>query len=370
MISRQEFGQTGHLNSRIIFGSWALTNATKEKADSTLQMLESYGVNSIDTAPMYGNVEKLIGSWLTKNRKDYFVATKTRSRSYKRALKDLEQSLKNLQVEFIDLWQMHGLTNPAGWEKAMGPGGALEAFIEARDNGLVRYLGVTGHGNKAPRMHIRSLEHFDFDSVLLPYNYVMMQDPRYAADFIELVKICDERKVALQTIKSIARRSWGDRQKTHNTFFYEPLEKQSAIDKAVHWVLGLNDSFLVSVGDLELLPRVLDAASRFEKQPSDSEMNNMVAEYHIQSIWESQRRVEGRHTWGGQMSKIIDKLIREGFFGNPKGQNVEQVLEALQSNGLSLTDKRKNVVSALSRRARDGVLKRDKTSNGWVYWTE
>jgi predicted aldo/keto reductase-like oxidoreductase len=245
---------------------------------------------------MYGNAEKLIGPWLTHKRHKFFVSTKTRSRSYQGAKKNLEKSLNNLQVEYIDLWQLHGLTNPAGWKKAMGPNGALEALIEARDNGLVRFLGVTGHGNKAPSMHIQSLDRFDFDSVMLPHNFVMMQNSQYATDFYELIRICEERQVAIQTIKSIARRSWRDRPKTHNTYFYEPLTQKSAIDKAVHWSLGLESSFVVSVGDLELLPRVLDAASRYEKQPCETEMNEMVTDYDIQSIWSSSRKKKGRQT--------------------------------------------------------------------------
>jgi predicted aldo/keto reductase-like oxidoreductase len=180
---------------------------------------------------------------------------------------------------------MHGLTNLIGWEKAMGPDGALEAFTEARDNGLVRFLGVTGHGNKAPSMHKRSLERFDFDSVILPYNYVMMQDPRYANEFNELIKICEEHQVAVQTIKSIARRSWKGRPKTHNTYFYEPLIHHTAIDKTVHWAMGLDNSFLISAGDLELLPRVLDAAIRFENRPSETEMREMATIFKIESIF-------------------------------------------------------------------------------------
>jgi predicted aldo/keto reductase-like oxidoreductase len=180
---------------------------------------------------------------------------------------------------------MHGLTNPAAWEKAMGPGGALEAFVEARDKGLVRFLGVTGHGGKVPAMHKRSLERFYFDSVLLPYNYSLMQNPQYAADFNALVGLCHQRNVAIQTIKSIARRPWGRRPKTHNTYFYEPLETQDAIDKTVHWALGFPDSFLVTAGDARLLPKVLDAANRFEKRPSDREMRAIVDEFDIQPIF-------------------------------------------------------------------------------------
>jgi predicted aldo/keto reductase-like oxidoreductase len=180
---------------------------------------------------------------------------------------------------------MHGLTGPAGWERAMGPGGTLEAFIEARDKGLVRFLGVTGHGLKAPAMHIRSLERFDFDTVLVPYNYSLMQNPRYAADLGALVTLCREHNVAIQTIKSIARRPWDDRPKTYNTYFYEPLDTQEAIDKAVHWVLGYPDTFLITAGDMKILPKMLEAANRFEKRPSDTEMSAIGDKLDIQPIF-------------------------------------------------------------------------------------
>jgi predicted aldo/keto reductase-like oxidoreductase len=180
---------------------------------------------------------------------------------------------------------MHGLTSPAGWERAMGTGGTLEAFLEARDKGLVRFLGVTGHGLKAPAMHVRSLERFDFDTVMLPYNHSLMQVPRYATDWEALVTRCRERQIAVQTIKSIARRSWAGRPKTYNTHFYEPLDTQEAIDKAVHWVLGYPDAFLVTAGDMQVLPKILDAADRFEARPSDADMAALAAELAIQPIF-------------------------------------------------------------------------------------
>lgn len=285
MIPKQEFGRAGHQSTRVIFGAYALSKATQKEADCTLALLQEYGVNHIDTAPMYGNAEKVIGSWLAKHRDDFFVATKTRSRSRQGALNNLKRSLELLHVDHIDLWQMHGLTNPVGWEKAMGPGGALEAFVEARDEGLVRFLGVTGHGSKVPAMHKRSLERFDFDTVLLPYSYVQMQNLRYATDFNELVRLCRERNVAVQTTKSIARRPWGSSPKTHNTYFYEPLVNQDAIDKSVQWALGFQDSFLITAGDMKLLPKMLDAANRFEKRPTDKEMSAIVEEFDIQPIF-------------------------------------------------------------------------------------
>ena len=285
MISKQAFGRTGHTSTRVLFGSYALSKATQAEADRILELLLEYGVNHIDTAPIYGNAEKRIGPWMEKHRGDFFIATKSNRRTYQGARDDLVRSLDRLRVDYLDLWQMHGLTNPAGWERAMGPGGALEAFVEARDKGLVRFLGVTGHGLKAPAMHLRSLERFDFDSVLAPCNYPLMQKPHYAADLEALLALCRERTVAAQIIKSIARRPWEDRPRTYNTYFYEPLDTQAAIDKAVHWILGIPDTFLISAGDMQVLPKVLDAATRFEARPSDAEMAAEAAAFAMQPIF-------------------------------------------------------------------------------------
>ncbi|MFW9853056.1 MAG: aldo/keto reductase [Candidatus Thorarchaeota archaeon] len=285
MILKSEFGRTGHISTRIIFGGYALSKATQTEADRILDILLENGVNHIDTALGYGNSEKCIGKWMEKHRDDFFLATKTRHRSYKGAWEDLQRSLKQLRVDYIDLWQMHGLTNPAGWEKAMSPEGTLTAFIEARDKGLVKYLGVTGHGSKVAAMHKLSLERFDFDSVLLPYNYIMMQNPRYAADFTDLVELCNKRNIAVQTIKSVVRRPWENRPKRYNTYFYEPLENQEAIDVAVHWSMSLNNSFVITAGDMQILPKILKAAKSFKEQPTDEEMKALVDEYGIQKIF-------------------------------------------------------------------------------------
>lgn len=374
MIPRQEFGRTGHHGTRVIFGSWALCKATQAEANHALALLQEYGVNHIDTAPMYGNAETCIGSWMKKHRDDFFLATKTRQRTYKEAWEGLRRSLSRLKVDYVDLWQMHGLTSPAGWEKAMGPGGALEAFVEARDKGLVRFLGVTGHGNDVPAMHRRSLERFDFDSVLLPCNYMLMQNPRYAADFNELVGLCRKRNVALQTIKSIARRPWGSRPRTCNTYFYEPLDTQDAIDKAVHWSLGFQNSFVITAGDLQLLPRVLNAANRFERRPSDEEMRAMVDELEMQEIFQHAPRArlqgKGPHTWGGQASQALGELIREGFFKHPEKRTLEQMVKAFKSKGILTEGKEVSISNILAGRVKKGVLKKAKDSNGRVYWTQ
>ena len=285
MIPKQAFGRTGHASTRVIFGAYALSQATQAEADRILALLLESGVNHLDMARSYGNAEKRIGPWMAAHRDGFFLATKTGRRTSQGAWDDLRRSLDWLGVDHVDLWQMHGLTSPTGWERAMGPGGTLEAFIEARDKGLVRFLGVTGHGLKAPAMHLRSLERFDFDSVLVPYNYALMQNPQYAAGFEALAARCRERQVALQTIKSVARRPWKGRPKTYNTYFYEPLEAQDAVDRAVHWVLGRPDTFLITAGDTHILPKVLEAARRFEAPPADADMAADVAALAIEPIF-------------------------------------------------------------------------------------
>ena len=271
MIDKQPFGRTGHMSTRTLFGAAALSQVTQAEADSTLEVLLEYGINHIDTARSYGDAELRIGPWMEQHRDRFFLATKTDKRTYESAWEELEQSLERLRVDYVDLWQMHYLVDPEEWETAMGPGGALEAFVEAREQGLVRFLGVTGHDIAIAGMHKRSLERFDFDSVLLPANYVLMQNPEYAAGFAALVAKCQERNVAVQVIKSICRRPWGDRPQTRNTW-YEPLEEQDSVDRATHWVLGQPGLFLNTPGNIHVLPKVLDAASRFQSAPSDEEM--------------------------------------------------------------------------------------------------
>jgi aryl-alcohol dehydrogenase-like predicted oxidoreductase len=285
MLDRLPLGRTGHVSTRLVFGSYALSEATQTEADQVLELLLAYGVNHIDTAPMYGKAEQRIGRWMEKHRDHFFIATKTRSRPRDAAWKNLQRSLERLRVDTIDLWQMHGLTNPAGWERAVGPGGALEALLEARDRGLVRFLGVTGHGIRTAAMHLQSLARFDFDSVMLPFNYALMQNPRYAKDWDALTALCRERNVAIQTMKTIARVPCRGRSESYHTYFYEPLETQGAIDAAVHWALGEPDIFVATVGDMQLLPKFLDAATRSSARPSEADMAAHVAEYGIQAVF-------------------------------------------------------------------------------------
>jgi aryl-alcohol dehydrogenase-like predicted oxidoreductase len=284
MIVRSEFGRTGHMSTRTLFGGAALGRVDQAAADRTLDVLLEYGVNHIDTAASYGDAELRIGPWMERYRKDFFLATKTGERTYEKARDEIRRSLERLRVDRVDLLQLHNLIDPQEWEVAMGPGGALEAAIEARDEGLTRYIGVTGHTLAAPSTHMRSLERFEFDTVLLPYNYILCQNEQYAADFEALVAMCRERGVAVQTIKSIARRPWDDRPRTANTW-YQPLAEQQTIDKAVHWVLGNPYVFLNTAADIHILPKVLNAASRLKARPSDEEMDKVLAEKEMVPLW-------------------------------------------------------------------------------------
>ena len=284
MIPRQPFGNTGQESARTIFGAAALGRATDDEAAPVLELLLEHGINHIDTAAMYGRSERRVGAWMARHRNDFFLATKTGERTYEKARHQFHHSLERMRVASVDLVQLHNLVDPAEWEVAMGPGGALEAAIEAREQGLVRFIGVTGHGLTVAEMHKRSLERFPFDSVLLPYNFVMMQNPQYAAEFDELAALCAERGVAMQTIKGITLGPWEEKQRTHGTW-YEPLKEQDDIDRAVHWVLGRPGIFLNTAAEIELLPRVLHAASRFEALPTDSEMREMVANRHMAPLF-------------------------------------------------------------------------------------
>lgn len=271
MIPQTAFGSTGHDSSRVIFGAAVLAGVDQATADRALDVLLEYGVNHLDVAASYGDAEVRIAPWLRRNPDTFFLATKTGERSYAAAREEIRRSLDRLGVDRVDLIQLHNLVDVIEWEIALSPGGALEAALEARDEGLVGFIGVTGHGLSVPAMHRRSLDRFPFDSVLAPYNYVQMQDRRYAATFETLAAVCDERGVALQTIKSLARRRWDGREHTAPTW-YEPLREPDDIDLAVHWVLGRPGAFLLTTGDVDLLPRLLDAARRFAGRPSDQQM--------------------------------------------------------------------------------------------------
>ena len=283
-MQKRAFGRTGHMSSVALFGGAGLKNATQDEADRTLEVLLEYGVNHLDVAPRYGDAELRVGAWMAEHRNNFFLATKTGQRTYAAARDEFHRSLERLQVDHVDLIQMHALYHPDEWEVAMGDGGALEFLIEAREQGLARFIGVTGHGWTIASMHLRSLARYDFDSVLLPYNYVMVQTERYSNEFESVLRVCQQRNVAVQTIKSIARGPWATTAQNRDTW-YQPLEEQADIDRAVHWVMGRDGIHFNTVGDMVLLPKVLDAACRYESRPSDVEMQHMLEGTSMSSLF-------------------------------------------------------------------------------------
>lgn len=285
-ISTLPFGRSGHMSTRAIFGAAALGAAMQGEADRVLELLLQYGVNHIDVASSYGDAELRIAPWMARYRSQFYLATKGDERTAQGAREELHRSLERMRVDYVDLWQIHSIADPIEWDIALSPGGALEAAIEAKQQGLIRAIGITGHGLQIAASHRRSLERFDFDSVLLPYNYLTMQNPYYAENFNALVQTCQQRNVAVQTIKSIAYRPWMGRPHTRSTW-YAPLEEQVDIDRAVHWVLQRPGIFLNTVAEINLLPGVLDAVSRFEEGAGaiDTEMQAMAARLQMEPLF-------------------------------------------------------------------------------------
>ena len=284
MIGTNPFGNTGHQSTRVIFGAAALGGMKQDKADRVLEVILEYGINHIDTAASYGDSELRIGPWMREHRKRFFLATKTGERTYEAARASLHRSLERLRVDQVDLIQMHNLVAENEWETALGAHGALEALVEARTQGLVRFIGVTGHGSQVAAMHRRSLERFAFDSVLFPYNFTMLNIGQYGADVEALLKVCRERGVATQTIKSVARRRWsnGDGPKFS---WYEPLRDRDAIRRSVHFVLSRPGLFLNTSSDATILREILDAASVKAVAPSRAEMEADVARYAMEPLF-------------------------------------------------------------------------------------
>ena len=260
-IEKRPFGRTGHMSSAVLFGAAALGKVDQASADRVLDLLLEHGVNHIDTAPGYGDSELRIGPWMDRHRADFFLATKTIKRDYGGARADIHRSLERLRTDRIDLLQLHSLSHPDEWQQALSAGGALEAAREAQGQGLVRFIGVTGHGWTIAAMHRRSLERFDFDSILLPWNWHCAHHETYAADFGATLALARQRGIAVQTIKSAARGPWAAGAPRDHTTWYQPLEDPDDIRVAVQWVLAEPDVFLNSVGDVELLPHVLAAAA-------------------------------------------------------------------------------------------------------------
>lgn len=258
---------------------------SQERADTTMAFVRESGINHIDTAASYGGSEDRLRPWLAEHRDEVFLATKTGHRRGDAARRELETSLERMGVDTVDLIQLHNLVDESEWGTAFAPGGAVEALAAARDDGLVTHIGVTGHGLPVASMHLRSLERFDFASVLFPVNFVLMQNPDYCADVEALTQVCAERGVAMQTIKSIARRRWMD-DDVKKFSWYEPLTAPESIDRAVRYVLSHENWFLNSSSDARLLPAIVEAASGSLTAPSDGEMAADLAGEQITPLFD------------------------------------------------------------------------------------
>ncbi len=280
------FGSTGHVSSRIIFGAAALGGMSQDKADATIEQVVAAGVNHFDTASSYGESELRLAPWLASRRNEVFLATKTRERSGTAARAELELSLTRLGVDQVDLIQLHNLVEQDEWEQAHGPGGAVEAMAQARDEGLVRFIGVTGHGTRIPGMHLKSLAEFDYASVLFPHNTTMMASDAYRSDVEELLAICAEKQVAAQTIKAIARGRWPEGIDGKRFSWYEPLEDVDAIGRAVRAVLGDPQLFLNTTSDARKLAVIFDAVTSGLPAPTQQELQNDVAMFGISPLFD------------------------------------------------------------------------------------
>ena len=273
-IPRMNFGSTGHMSSRVLFGAATLSAGTPERASELLDRAMEVGINHLDTAASYGNAETNMAPWLAENRSRVFLATKTGERDGDAARAELERSLERLGTDRVDMIQLHNLVEPEEWEQAHGPGGVVEAMVKAKEEGLCSNIGVTGHGLRIAKMHLKSLERFHFASVLVPMNYVLWQNTEYRSDLQTLLDYCDQTSVAVQTIKSVARRRWQEPSERRFSW-YEPLTEEAAITSAVHWVLQNTQVFLNTSSDSRLLETAYAAA--INPEPVSDEMMEAIA---------------------------------------------------------------------------------------------
>ncbi len=275
MLQTRRFGRTGHLSTVAIFGGAAFWEISQKEADRVMEMVIASGVNHIDVAPSYGQAEQRIGPWMRRERGRFFLGCKTMERTRKGAWAELRKSLKRLQSESFDLYQLHAVTSLEELDAATRPGGALEALVEARQAGLIRYIGITGHGVNAPAIYLEAMRRFDFDSVLFPLNFVQAGNADFYRDSEELIRQCRLKDVGLMVIKSVTRGPWGDKEKTHTTW-YEPFTEMDQIQSAVNFVLSHDVTGICTAGDIHLLPLVLKACENYV--PLSVEERNQVIE--------------------------------------------------------------------------------------------
>jgi len=280
-MDKRRLGRTGHMSSVVTFGAAGIGRVQQDVADRAIALALAHGVNHIDVAPRYGDAELRLKSWIPKIRKDVFLGCKTIERTREAAKAELHRSLERLGTDRLDLYQLHSVGKLGDLDACTAKGGALEALVEAREEGLVRWLGITGHTHDAPRTHLEALRRFDFDTVMFPLNFVLWAIPEYRQSAETLLAACANRDVGVHIIKTVAKDPWGGRAKTHTTW-YEPFTEEAIIDRAVAFVLSRPVTTLCSVGDVAVLPKVLAAAERFRplNPAEEEELAATAAQYH------------------------------------------------------------------------------------------
>ena len=266
-MEKRKFGRTGHESAVAIFGAAAFFDISQDKADQVMEYVLSTEINHIDVAPGYGDAEIRLGPWLAKHRDRFFLGCKTQERTKAAAAEELRRSLEKLQIDRFDLFQLHAVTNMGELDQVMATGGALEAIIEAKEEGLLNYIGITGHGLEVPKVFLKAIDRFDFDSILFPINFMLYENIKYRNDVQSLLQICKQRGIGSMVIKHIAKGPWGDDEKTHTTW-YRPFNEKNWIQKCVDFVLSQPISGICTPGDINLLPLVVDACRNF--QPMNS----------------------------------------------------------------------------------------------------
>jgi aryl-alcohol dehydrogenase-like predicted oxidoreductase len=265
-MEHRRLGRLGSENSVLIFGGAALAEATEEDSDAAIAQALDAGVDHFDTAADYGDSELKYGRWMPEIRDRIFLSTKTGLREKDAAKRQIQDSLERLRVDNVDLLQLHSVGDLEDLDRATGPGGSLEAAIEAKEEGLIGAIGITGHGNDAPATHLEALRRYPFETVLTPWNYILSTDEGYRADYEALVEEVRRQDAGFMIIKTISRRNWPEGDPTDDqryTTWYEPFDQQEFIDAAVSWVLSHDEvTGLAIVGDVTLVPMMLEAEGR------------------------------------------------------------------------------------------------------------
>jgi aryl-alcohol dehydrogenase-like predicted oxidoreductase len=269
-MQTRRFGRTGHQSTVLIFGAFAVGQVTQREADAAVELLLEHGVNHIDVAPSYYDAELRLGPWLKRHRKRFFVGCKTQLRGRAEAAAELRRSLERLQIDQFDLFQLHAVTTPDELEQCFAPGGSMEALLDARDEGLTRYLGITSHGLQAPAVQLAALERFDFDSLLFPLNFKLWADAAYRSAATDLLRTAGERDVGTMVIKALAKNPWDERKPRYHTW-YEPFDRPETVQAALHFALSQPVTGAISAGDARLLPLMLEAAQRYEPLDADQQ---------------------------------------------------------------------------------------------------